>query len=155
MPSKPVLADRAPLGHHKGQIKSLFFHSLGTCKGILTCGIIRLSKKGCSLDHIGPGSILQYDLMRSGHVVHTRTIREAAAYFQEADPHTSLTETAIRTLLSTGVVPSARMGRKYLVPLRLWKPTWRAPQGRRSPSRPRLESGRSSEGAFYRQREIK
>ena len=48
-------------------------------------------------------------------MVRTRTIREAAAYFQEADPHTCLTETAIRTLLRTGAVPSARVGRKYLV----------------------------------------
>ena len=44
-------------------------------------------------------------------MVRTRTIREAAAYFQEADPHTCLTETAIRT----GAVYSARVGRKYLV----------------------------------------
>jgi len=50
-------------------------------------------------------------------MVHTRTIREAAAYFQTSDPHTCLTETAIRTLLRTGVVPSARVGRKYLVTL--------------------------------------
>lgn len=48
-------------------------------------------------------------------MIRTRTIREAAAYFQEADPHTCLTETAIRTLLRTGAVPSARIGRKYLV----------------------------------------
>ncbi len=48
-------------------------------------------------------------------MVRTRTIREAAAYFQEADPHTCLTETAIRTLLRTGAVPSARVGKKYLV----------------------------------------
>ena len=48
-------------------------------------------------------------------MIRTRTIREAAAYFHEADPHTSLTETAIRTLLRTGAVPSARVGRKYLV----------------------------------------
>lgn len=48
-------------------------------------------------------------------MLHTRTIREAAAYFQEQDPQTSLTETAIRTLLRTGTVPSARVGRKYLV----------------------------------------
>ena len=48
-------------------------------------------------------------------MIRTRTIREAAAYFREADPHTSLTETAIRTLLRTGAVPSARVGRKYLV----------------------------------------
>ena len=48
-------------------------------------------------------------------MIRTRTIREAAAYFQEADPHTCLTETAIRTLLRTGAVPSVRVGRKYLV----------------------------------------
>lgn len=50
-------------------------------------------------------------------MVHTRTIREAAAYFRASDPHTCLTETAIRTLLRTGAVPSARVGRKYLVTL--------------------------------------
>jgi len=50
-------------------------------------------------------------------MVHTRTIREAAAYFRESDPHTCLTETAIRTLLRTGAVPSVRVGRKYLVTL--------------------------------------
>lgn len=48
-------------------------------------------------------------------MVRTRTIREAAAYFQEADPHTCLRETAIRTLLRAGDVPCARVGRKYLV----------------------------------------
>ena len=48
-------------------------------------------------------------------MMHTRTIREAAAYFQKAAPHTCLTETAIRTLLRTGAVPCARVGRKYLV----------------------------------------
>ena len=48
-------------------------------------------------------------------MVHTRTIQEAAAYFQENDPQTCLTETAIRRLLRTGTVPSARVGRKYLV----------------------------------------
>lgn len=44
-----------------------------------------------------------------------RTIREAATYFREADPQTCLTETAIRRLISSGTVPSARVGRKYLV----------------------------------------
>ena len=48
-------------------------------------------------------------------MIRTRTIREAAAYFQKADPHTCLTETAIRTLLRTGAVPCVRVGRKYLV----------------------------------------
>lgn len=44
-----------------------------------------------------------------------RTIREAASYFRETDPQTCLTETAIRRLISSGTVPSARVGRKYLV----------------------------------------
>lgn len=48
-------------------------------------------------------------------MIRTRTIREAAAYFQESDPQTCLTETAIRTLLRTGAVPCACVGRKYLV----------------------------------------
>ncbi len=48
-------------------------------------------------------------------MVRTRTIREAAAYFLENDPQTCLTETAIRTLLRTGAVPSVRVGKKYLV----------------------------------------
>ena len=48
-------------------------------------------------------------------MLRTRTIREAAIYFQANDPQTCLTETAIRTLLRTGAVPSARVGRKYLV----------------------------------------
>lgn len=48
-------------------------------------------------------------------MVRTRTIKEAAAYFRETDPATSLTETAIRTLLRTGAVPSIRIGKKYLV----------------------------------------
>lgn len=45
----------------------------------------------------------------------TRTIREAASYFRESDPQTCLTETAIRRLISSGAVPCARVGRKYLV----------------------------------------
>ena len=48
-------------------------------------------------------------------MIRTRTIREAAAYFKETAPETCLTETAIRTLLRTGAVPSARIGKKYLV----------------------------------------
>lgn len=50
-------------------------------------------------------------------MIHTRTIREAAAHFRTIDPQTSLTETAIRTLLRTGAVPSIRVGKKYLVSL--------------------------------------
>lgn len=48
-------------------------------------------------------------------MIRTRTIKEAAAYFRECDPQTCLTETAIRTLLRTGKVPCARVGKKYLV----------------------------------------
>ena len=48
-------------------------------------------------------------------MVRTRTIKEAAMYFRENDPQTCLTETAIRTLLRTGKVPCARVGKKYLV----------------------------------------
>lgn len=50
-------------------------------------------------------------------MVHTRTIKEAAAYFKELDPGTSLTETAIRRLIRSGDVPCVRVGKKYLVTL--------------------------------------
>ena len=50
-------------------------------------------------------------------MVRTRTIKEAAAYFRKNDPQTCLTETAIRTLLRTGAVPSVKVGKKYLVSL--------------------------------------
>lgn len=50
-------------------------------------------------------------------MVRTRTIKEAAAYFREGDPQTCLTETAIRTLLRSGTVPSVKVGKKYLVSL--------------------------------------
>ena len=50
-------------------------------------------------------------------MLRTRTIKEAAAYFKAQDPQTCLTETAIRTLLRTGKVPCARVGKKYLVTL--------------------------------------
>lgn len=48
-------------------------------------------------------------------MIRARTIRDAAAYFHEADPDTCLSETAIRNLVRSGAVPSARVGRKYLV----------------------------------------
>ena len=50
-------------------------------------------------------------------MLRTRTIKEAAAYLKAQDPQTCLTETAIRTLLRTGKVPCARVGKKYLVTL--------------------------------------
>ena len=51
-------------------------------------------------------------------MVHSRTIREAAAHFRKTDPHTGLTETAIRNLLRQGRIPCARVGRKYLVTIK-------------------------------------
>ena len=48
-------------------------------------------------------------------MIHTRTICEAAIYFKERDPETCLTETAIRTLVRSGRVPSVKVGKKYLV----------------------------------------
>ena len=50
-------------------------------------------------------------------MLHTRTIREAAVWFKSQDPQTCLTETAIRTLVRSGKVPSVRVGKKYLVTL--------------------------------------
>ena len=50
-------------------------------------------------------------------MVHTRTIKEAAAHYRELDPHTALTETAIRMLIRTEQIPSVKIGKKYLVSL--------------------------------------
>ena len=50
-------------------------------------------------------------------MLHTITIREAAVWFKSQDPQTCLTETAIRTLVRSGKVPSVRVGKKYLVTL--------------------------------------
>ena len=47
--------------------------------------------------------------------MHFRTIKEAAAYFKAADPGTSITETAIRTLVRSGKIKSTRIGNKYTV----------------------------------------
>ena len=46
------------------------------------------------------------------------TIREAAACFQEAAPHTCLGGNVIRMLPRTGAVPGARAGRKYRVAIK-------------------------------------
>ena len=50
-------------------------------------------------------------------MIHTRTISQAAAWFREQDPNTCLTPCAIRTLIRSGKVPSAKVGKKYLVSL--------------------------------------
>lgn len=69
-------------------------------------------------------------------MIRTRTIREAAAYFQESDPQTCLTETAIRTLLRTGAVPSARVGRKYLVTIEALETYLEGSVGPKTPTEP-------------------
>lgn len=46
-----------------------------------------------------------------------RTIDQAAEHMKAADPETALTKTAIRRLVTTGALPSVRVGQKYLVAL--------------------------------------
>ena len=46
-----------------------------------------------------------------------RTIDEAAAFMRQADPHTAVTKTALRRLVTSGQIPSVRVGTKYLVDL--------------------------------------
>ena len=46
-----------------------------------------------------------------------RTIEQAAAYIQQSDPETAITKTALRRLVTTGQLPSVRVGVKYLVSL--------------------------------------
>lgn len=46
-----------------------------------------------------------------------RTINQAAMYIREIDSETALTKTAIRRLVATGVLPSVRIGTKYLLSL--------------------------------------
>ena len=46
-----------------------------------------------------------------------RTIEQAAAYIQQSDPETAITKTALRLLVTTGQLPSVRVGVKYLVSL--------------------------------------
>lgn len=44
-----------------------------------------------------------------------RTIAGAAAHFRADDPHTAVTQHAIRKAVITKAVPSVRVGSKYLV----------------------------------------
>lgn len=46
-----------------------------------------------------------------------RTIDQAAAWLLESDPETALTKTALRRLVVTGMLPSVRVGQKYLISL--------------------------------------
>lgn len=46
-----------------------------------------------------------------------RTINEAAAFMRQTDPGTAITKTALRRLVTSGQIPSVRVGTKYLVDL--------------------------------------
>ncbi len=46
-----------------------------------------------------------------------RTITEAVAYFKEQDPKTAINRTAIRRAVVDGLVPSMKVGKKWLVSL--------------------------------------
>lgn len=46
-----------------------------------------------------------------------RTIDQAYAWLKENDPDTAFTKTALRRLVTTGQIPSVRVGQKYLVNL--------------------------------------
>lgn len=46
-----------------------------------------------------------------------RTIDQCAEFVRSQDPETALTKTALRTLVTSGRIPSVRVGQKYLVSL--------------------------------------
>ena len=46
-----------------------------------------------------------------------RTIEQAAAWLKAGDPETAFTPTALRRLVTTGQLPSVRVGQKYLLDL--------------------------------------
>lgn len=46
-----------------------------------------------------------------------RGIEEGFREIQAKDPHTALTKTALRRLVTTGQIPSVKIGTKYLVDL--------------------------------------
>lgn len=46
-----------------------------------------------------------------------RTVDQAAAWLLENDPETAVTKTALRRLVTTGQLPSVRVGSKYLIDL--------------------------------------
>lgn len=44
-----------------------------------------------------------------------RGIKQTITELRQIDPNTALTEKALRRLVITGVIPSVRIGRKYLI----------------------------------------
>lgn len=46
-----------------------------------------------------------------------RTINEAAAFIRQTDPSTAITKTVLRRLVTSGQIPSVRVGTKYILDL--------------------------------------
>lgn len=46
-----------------------------------------------------------------------RTLSDAYEHIHASDPGTALTKTGLRRLVTTGVIPSVRIGAKYLISL--------------------------------------
>ena len=44
-----------------------------------------------------------------------RSIRETAKIFKEMDPETEITETTLRKMIATGVIPAFKTGNKFLI----------------------------------------
>ena len=65
---------------------------------------------------------------------HYRTIHDAAVHYREQDPGTAITENLIRQLVVSGVVPSAKAGRKYLVALEALDAHFQSPSPINPPS---------------------
>ncbi|HIU57789.1 MAG TPA: excisionase family DNA-binding protein [Candidatus Ornithomonoglobus merdipullorum] len=51
------------------------------------------------------------------HLAPMRGIRQAVLEIKAADPHTALTERAVRRMVAEGTIPAVRVGRKQLINL--------------------------------------
>ena len=49
------------------------------------------------------------------NVPRIRSIKETAEFFKKMDPETQLTENTIRIMVSNGVIPALKTGKKYLI----------------------------------------
>lgn len=49
------------------------------------------------------------------HLAPMRGIKQAVSEIKAADPHTALTERAVRRMVAEGTIPAVRVGRKYLI----------------------------------------
>lgn len=49
------------------------------------------------------------------HLAPMRGIKQAVSEIKAVDPHTALTERALRRMVAEGTIPAVRVGRKYLI----------------------------------------